>query len=368
MIYRFALAQGATHKKCKHPAEDIGIEDMDQAKYKLYRVSRRAGFRTTYEPAINGDTGCCCPFHHHLHYASTTYTLATSRKISGMGLLRADKQTRAEAIPIFYGENIFTFRDMTAVRPFLRDRPQSTRRMIRHMRLVLPLEHEDGFHHVRQAEWLKVFRYLALYLNLKRLDVCVLDWAFPSLDPPELTGPKQEWVGALAQIKDLERFTFSLDVVGRDAYFDILFQDGLDEEEIDYEIDDFDRWVFDSEFEYSYYISSKMSEKRQITLERWLKHHKCSTECKEVGKGRAAARPGLPRSTTRGKWTLPEVDVDALYDSADPEDLSDEEYSDTEDTDGDGYDTKQHPDTDAGTNDEFHDCREDFERESSIEL
>ncbi|KAL9034849.1 MAG: hypothetical protein Q9180_005180 [Flavoplaca navasiana] len=62
-----------------------------------------------------------------------------------------------------------------------------------------------------------------------------------------------------------------------------------------------------------------MLKKKQTQLDRWLKRHVCNIQCEDVAKGRAATKDGLPWSDTRGQWTLPDVDLDALFAAAAPE-------------------------------------------------
>lgn len=107
----------------------------------------------------------------------------------------------------------------------------------------------------------------------------------------------------------------------------------------------------ETECEYESYFRSRMLKKTQLSIDEWLEDHICSPQCDEVRRGRKATKRGLPRSTTHGLWTLPEVDLDALYDPVDSDNLQeDEEYSDTDeltDADDDDDDDEHEDDGEA---------------------
>ncbi|KAL8723357.1 MAG: hypothetical protein Q9225_000340 [Loekoesia sp. 1 TL-2023] len=336
MIYRFALGHGAVRKHCEHPLGLIGIENMDPFEYNDYTTSSHPRSRTSY-PTMNFiDPIPCCPDHRHLDFENTTYTLGPM-KLPNLGLLAVNKQIRAEALPIFYGENIFSFGQMSAVRPFLKDRPAIARQNLQHIQLFLDLRYKDGHHRERQSGWIRVFKYLAHHLNIKKLDIIVCDMTLNFLKPLKFVGWKKEWVRALPIINDLDHFTFGIDFLSRESYVESVLSD-LDEDEFDDEMEELEWWMMETECAYESYFRSRMLKKTQSSIDEWLEEHTCSPQCDKVRQGRKATKQELPRSTTHGLWTLPEVDLDALYDPVDlDEPQEEEEYSDTDEwTDDDG--------------------------------
>lgn len=332
MIYRLALGQGAIHRCCKHPMGVIGIENMARDEYHKYETRNRLRSRTSYDPMYF--PAACCPEHGQLYLTKTTYKLAGSMGLPGLGLLSLNRQTRSEALPIFYGENMFAFSSTASVRPFLKDRPNAARQNIHNIELFLNLAYFDGKHGERQREWIKVFRYLQHHLNLKTVNVIVNDITLHFMVPARFEGRDKEWLRALAQIKDLDRVTLDWQFGGREDYIDSLAEESdLDDDDLDLEMEMLEDWITEIEGEYESYLHSRMLKKKQDSLDCWLGSHVCNARCQEISKGRRAVKRGLPRSATHGEWRVPEVDLDALYDSNDPDDPSDEDYSDTDDSD-----------------------------------
>ncbi|KAL8923455.1 MAG: hypothetical protein Q9208_004583 [Pyrenodesmia sp. 3 TL-2023] len=271
-------------------------------------------------------------------------------RLYGLGLLRINKQIRSEVLPIFYGENKWSFRTTSAVRPFFMDRSSVVRQNIHSVELFLDLAYADHKHKVRQHEWIKVFQYLQYYTNIKKLHVTVSDMTLQFLEPATFAGWQKDWLRALGQIKDLDQFSLEWEFSGRELYLDTLMEDlMLDEEDLEVEMEMLDDWMAETEYEYEAYLRARVLKKRQSSLDAWLKRHVCGPPCTQIRNGRAAAKPGLPVSTSNGEWTLPYVDPDDLYESTDLEEWSDEEYSESEDS-GDEEDyAEQKNDADAKT-------------------
>ncbi|KAL8832210.1 MAG: hypothetical protein Q9170_004969 [Blastenia crenularia] len=306
MIYRFALAQGAARTSCKHSIGVIGVENLDPLRYNRNKARGRMKYRKSYWTGDFSVNAPCCSAHCNWDFDNTTYTLPEALEIPSRGFLRANRQIRSEAEPIFYGENIFSFRDMSAVRPFLRDRTPTARQSIRHVILSFVKFLDDMNHLERQDEWIKVFQYIALCLNLKALDVCFSDASQDFFTCINFERQDQRWVHALAQIRGLHHFTFDLDIIGRDEFVESLIDNGNDDDTIENELEELDYWISETDAEYEMYFKSRMLKKTQSTLVDWLDDHECITQCDEIRKGRAAVKRGLPRSETQGRWVLPE--------------------------------------------------------------
>ncbi|KAL8869745.1 MAG: hypothetical protein Q9174_004037 [Haloplaca sp. 1 TL-2023] len=270
--------------------------------------------------------------------------------MSHMGLLRTDRQTRAEALPIFYRENTFSFSDVEAVIPFLKDRPVVTRQMISRLDLIFDVYDCDEYHPCRQSGWIKTMKYLSLFMNLTTLFVAVLDWTSDLMNLLKTRDRKERWLQALAQIHGLDEIQISITFCEHDEYIEGIIDDigwinmfptetdpAETDRRLEQEIEDLIAWEVDVEDDYQLYLQARCLEKRQITLDGWLEKHICGCLCScwDVKKGRAARQCGLPKSETNGSWVLPEVDLEALYDSerdfSDFSDLTDDEYTDSED-------------------------------------
>ncbi|KAL8729401.1 MAG: hypothetical protein Q9181_005025 [Wetmoreana brouardii] len=317
MIYRYALAQGATSTSCGHSSGLISIVNMDPDRYKRQKTRKRFRARRSYTAMTKGRCDCHCPGHWTLQ--TTTYILSPRHQVPTSGLLCVNRQITSEAIPIFYGENTFLFLDMAAVIPFLQDRSVIARRNVRDIKLMFELFYDDGHHFDRQAEWVRAFGYIAGHLNLSALGVRVLNVTFRWWEPVKFVGRKREWLRALAQTNNLDRLEFFLDYAGRQEYIEGALDSIVDEDELYEELEDFDLWMVETEVGYEKYLKARMLKKKQRTFDKWLQGHICTDLCKEIKKGRAAAKAvGLPRSDTDGLWILSEVDLDTLYKPSGP--------------------------------------------------
>ncbi|KAL9604129.1 MAG: hypothetical protein Q9219_000717 [cf. Caloplaca sp. 3 TL-2023] len=236
MIYRLVLTQGAVMTACKHPLGFVGIESMAPPKYKNSKAKGRVKHRKPYT-VTDVREPYCCPDHDQPIPYESVYTLPRSVKLPCLGLLSANRQIRHEAEPIFYGENEFSFREVEAVRPFLKDRTSSARRSIRRISLSFELVYADPFHIVKQNVWIRAFTYLAVHLNLATLSVAVFDMNEKFLAPVKFQGRKRRWLQALTQIKDLDEFDFTLRFSGEEFYYDDLIRDIIDEDDLDDEME-----------------------------------------------------------------------------------------------------------------------------------
>ncbi|KAL8683146.1 MAG: hypothetical protein Q9186_000859 [Xanthomendoza sp. 1 TL-2023] len=263
--------------------------------------------------------------------STTTYTLSNATQLPGLGLLAVNAQVRSETLPIFYGENIFVFDQTPTIVPFMKDRTMAARRLIRHIDLILYVDHHDGFHADRQAEYVNSFRYLSRFVNLKQLDCSIIYnvCSLPKISKP--TGSKKQWLRTLSEIHGLGALDIRLHFPRHDWFIDMLSLDGDDDdEEWKDEIKAVRCQITDAKINLEEHLKSRMLKKKRRPLDKWLKDHVCTRVCDEVTTGRAATRPGLPQSDTHGQWTLPEVDLDALYDSGDPDVSSEEGYDSNE--------------------------------------
>lgn len=119
------------YRLCINTGEVLTIEDMHPDEYER---RSKAGLRPqrSHYAAPDHARGSCgeCPDvniqcrRHGIEIAirTTTYNLLNTDK-TGISLLASNRQIRSEAGSLFYGANIFMFKTMSSMIPFLKDRP-----------------------------------------------------------------------------------------------------------------------------------------------------------------------------------------------------------------------------------------------------
>lgn len=338
MIYRFALAQGAISKECTHSVGTIGIANTLLRGHRSRTVPSKRRLRSSYQTLNNIYCGECEEYHDR-ELITATYSLVAFQKLPALGILAVNRQARFEAVPIFYGENTFHFYSMGAVIPFLKDCTLYSLQQIRHLVLFFDVtDFDDGLHQHQIDERAKTFAYISRPLRLRKLGLYVNDVTHRFEEPLTSIMQDEEWIQAATQIHDLDGLDFALDFEGVNAYLGSVLDDWLPTgpttyiDEVEDKLEELREWTLDTEDGYRDYLQFRMLKKKQTQLDKWLKRHTCDNQCKDIAKGRAATKDGLPWSNTRGQWTLPDVDLDALYaevgaDSA-TDDSDDEDWSD----------------------------------------
>lgn len=346
MIYRFALAHGAISKKCTHSIETIGIENTQLRSHRSRTVPNKRRLRSSYQ-TLNSIYCWDCEEDHIRELITATYSLVSAQRLPALGILAANRQARFEAVPIFYGENTFVFCSMGAVIPFLKDCTPYSLQQIQDLFLILDVtDYNDGLHQHQVDERAKTFAYIARRLRLRQLGLFVNDASYRFEEPLTSVMHDEEWIQAATQIHDLDHLVFDLHLEGLDGYMESVIDDWLptgptsDMNEVEDKLNEVRRWMVYTENGYRDYLKSRMLKKKQTQLDKWLKRHTCDSQCNDIAKGRAATKDGLPWSNTRGQWTLPDVDLDALYaevgadsatDDSDDDDWSDEDSEVTDD-------------------------------------
>ncbi|KAL8662943.1 MAG: hypothetical protein Q9202_004266 [Teloschistes flavicans] len=326
MVYRYALAQGANTSHCGHDSGVIPIVNMQPSYYEKHKNRKEIRSRTPYQ--ANVGIRCCCDCPREWEVETTTYDLSRHSTLPASGLLTANKQIADELMPIFYGENTFVFDDLATVVPFLQDRSMIARQHIRSIRLDIELLYNDNHHLDRQVEWIKALRYISRHLDLSELGVYVVDMTYRWWAPAKTCGQKKAWLRVLTEINNLKTLDFFIEYGGRATYREELLDGVEDEDDAEWLMEEFNNWMVENETGYRKYLRERMIKKKQTRLDNWLLQHDCSAKCSETQQGRMAQRRGLPKSGTRGLWTLPEVDVDALYYQDSTDEFDDEEYGD----------------------------------------
>lgn len=320
MIYHHALCQNPNPQPCGHADPRILIDNLHPQEFKKRKAKGRVRLRSIYEAAIHQDD-LIEDFDRPWIVKSTTYALTFPPRILGIGLLAVNRQIRAEALPIFFRENVFLFGDMSAIVPFLKDQSALARQNICNISLHFDVLYDDGHHPERQDECIKAVQYLSRHLTIKNLSILVMDMNLNWMDSVSFGGDNQEWIRALTQIRDLDHVCCHIKFVGDEFYMMHLGDDVEDEEELDERLWDLEDWMMETQIEYNGYLRARMLKKKQTSIDNWMKSHVCSQHCSDVSKGRVAQRDGLPRSPSNGEWTLPEVSLDTLSNDSDLENI-----------------------------------------------
>lgn len=136
-----------------------------------------------------------------------------------IGVLTLNRQTRAEAIPIFYGGKEIRFHSMSAVLPFLRDRSELSLQSMQYFHLDLEVYDGQSQTRRRQEGWAQTFTEFPKFgpLNLQTLSIRIRDPFCHYAWKLRLDSKKQRWVHEMAKnITNLDKLgvTFYFSVVG----------------------------------------------------------------------------------------------------------------------------------------------------------
>ena len=152
--------------------------------------------------------------------AKVSYTMQVSSFFTSptIGMLALNRQTRAEAIPVFYGGNEIRFHSMSAIVPFLRDRSELSRQSMQDFHLVIQVI--DGRSQAsRQEGWARTFAEFANIgpLNLRNLTMRIFDPHCRYAWKLKLDTKMQRWVHEMAKnITNLDKLgvTFDFSIMG----------------------------------------------------------------------------------------------------------------------------------------------------------
>ncbi|KAL8675446.1 MAG: hypothetical protein Q9168_000147 [Polycauliona sp. 1 TL-2023] len=261
-------------------------------------------------------------------------------------MLAVNRQVRVETVPIFYGENKFSFHKLGTIVPFLKCCTLFARQEIRHLGISFevtnPLSNNHYDHQVHERA--RAFAYIARRLSLKTIDLLVFDDTFRFEHPLISLIHRELWVQDVTRIQNLDKLRFDVEFEGIEGHLESYgdwFAPPPDPGEMEDKADEVSGWLIDTRDGYLDYLNSRMLKKKQTQLGPWLERHVCGVHCEGIGKGRAASKVGLPQSGTHGLWTLPDVDLEALFevapdpidDDSDVDEWSDEHSEATEDDD-----------------------------------
>lgn len=139
---------------------------------------------------------------------STTYALvgATGREVPIMAMLSLNRQTRTEALSIFYGLNAFSFRSTSSLTPFLLDRSPAAMKSLENFKIHLSLGDRFGLCNVFQIpgwdSWVLELSKLARFQALQLKQVVIhVDGQCRDLNSMsgvlDLESPTTKWIPTL---------------------------------------------------------------------------------------------------------------------------------------------------------------------------
>ena len=168
MIYYLTLVTGSVEIKDLHPHE--------------WQVKKEAGhaLRTSYEktrdhPKIFSHRWGGARNSEQWGNAEVSYTLSRRTEPPCITMLALNRQTRAEAIPIFYKKNEINFSSMSAILPFLRDRSELSLQSMQHFRVNIKVDRCKMKTDCRKR-WARIFSELPNFglRNLEKFTISIL--------------------------------------------------------------------------------------------------------------------------------------------------------------------------------------------------
>ena len=214
-IYHLTLVTGFVVIQDLHPEE--------------WQAEQEAGHatRTSFKTKDHSAEWCFWRLHNEMpctlkteqwKNAKISYTLLKRCYLTlpTIGMLALNLQTRAEAVPIFYGRNEFCFRSMSAVLPFLEDRSDMSLQSMHHFHLEMEVDRAK-YQKRRSEGWAQTFAGLRKMklLSVHKLTVNINDPGYRYAWKLKLDTKLQGWVHEMA------KSITNLDMLGVVLDFDI---------------------------------------------------------------------------------------------------------------------------------------------------
>ena len=187
------------------------------------------GTRTSYKTRDHTEMACsypsgarksCSLFNEQSKNAKVSYKLRKYPYLTApiISMLALNRQTRAEAVPIFYGKNEIYFPSMSAVVPFLEDRSELSLQSIHYFHFEMEVDRVK-YQKRRSDGWARIFTDFPKFgsLKLQRLTVCVKDPECRYAGKLKLDTKLQRWIHELAKnITNLDMLgvTFDFSIMG----------------------------------------------------------------------------------------------------------------------------------------------------------
>ena len=147
-------------------------------------------------------TETCTLFNEESKNAKVSYKLGRASNLTAptIGMLALNRQTRVEAVPVFYGGNKICFLSMSAILPFLEDRSELSLQSMRSFRFEMEVDRVK-YQKRRSEGWARIFAEFPKFgsLKLQKLTVWVNDPECRYAWKLKLDTKLQRWVHELAK-------------------------------------------------------------------------------------------------------------------------------------------------------------------------
>ena len=226
--------------------DSVGVEDMHPEQWHQAKEAGR-GTRTSYKTKDHGGDPCSreiaypeptrCTFKdEQWKNAKVSYTLDKNAYLTPptIGMLALNRQSRAEAIPIFYGGNEIRFHSMSSLLPFLQDRSELSLQSMQYFHLDIEVN-EGKSQTSRQHGWARTFTELPQFepLNLRKLTIRIYDPFCRYAWKLKLDTKMQRWVHEMAKnITNLDMLgvAFDFSIMGELTQDEMVKEDSPTEE------------------------------------------------------------------------------------------------------------------------------------------
>ena len=211
-----------------HPEEWQAEEEAGHATRTSYRTKDHTAMMCSYSL----ETGeMCTLFNEQSKNAKVSYILGRSSYLTAptIGMLALNSQTRAEAVPVFYGGNEMYFSSMSAVLPFLEDRSEISLQSMHYFHFEMEVDRVK-YQKRRSEGWARIFAEFPKFgsLRLQKLTVYVKDPECRYAWKLKLDSKLQRWVHELANnIRNLDMLgvIFDFSIMGEVTQDEIVKED-----------------------------------------------------------------------------------------------------------------------------------------------
>ena len=198
----------------------IEIDDLSPGNYKIGIESGSIIHRTRYHPQPAQDLRCACPVRNSGPCKELWPQLQTSYTHTGhdlhVGILSVTKKLSCESLDVFYSQNTFHFKSMSAVLPFLEDRRRSWP-FIKRLSFFLPLD-SHGHASWKHQEYVQTFDRIATSptLNLTSVSLTIDDFRRVGLEPNGRQQGVLRWLENVGKVQNLKHLKIDVSSVDGD--------------------------------------------------------------------------------------------------------------------------------------------------------
>ena len=189
----------------------IEIDDISPERYMMGIEFDSIVHRTRYRPTPVQVLRCACRIRFMGRCVELRPQLQTSYTHTGhdlhTGILSVNRQISEESRHIFYSNNTFHFKSMSAVLPFLQDR-QTSWPYIKRLSFFLPLDNH-GHASWKHQEYVQIFDTIvtSATLNLSTLNLTISDSQHVGLEPNGRRQGVLRWLQNVVRMRNLDRLT-----------------------------------------------------------------------------------------------------------------------------------------------------------------